>query len=78
MICNIEGLPRGSSMVQGKIVKRSRDNDGNVIGCANENPILDTLEYVVECEDGKEAALAASTIAQSMYALHGECLYGPV
>ena len=46
-------LPRSSSMAQGKVVKRSCDNDGNVVGYANENPILDTQEYVVEFEDGE-------------------------
>ena len=39
-----------------------------MIGRANKNPILDTQEYIVEFEDDKEAALAANTIAQSMYA----------
>ena len=61
-------LPRGSVMARGKVSKRACDNDGNVIGRLNENPILDTREYVIEFEDGKEDALAANTIVQSMYA----------
>ena len=48
--------------------KRARDNDDNGIGCANENPILDTRGYVVEFDDDEKAELAANTIAQSMYA----------
>ena len=52
-------------MAQGRVVKRTRDNDGNVIGRANMNPILDTRKYVVEFEDGEEAELATNTIAQS-------------
>ena len=53
------------------MLKRARDNDDNFIGCANENPILDTRRYVVEFEDGEQAELAANTIAQSMYAQCG-------
>ena len=52
----------------GRVVKRSRDNDGNPIGRANDNPVLDTRQYVVEFADGMEAELAANVIATSMYA----------
>ena len=38
-------LPHGSVMAQGRVVKHYCDNDGNVVGRANENPILDTREY---------------------------------
>ena len=50
------------------MTKRARDNDGNPMGTANTNPILDTRQYVVEFEDGTEAELTANAIAQSMYA----------
>ena len=50
------------------MLKRAHDNDDNVIGCDNDNPILDTRGYVVEFEDGEQAELAANTIDQSMYA----------
>ena len=50
------------------MLKRARDSDDNVIGRANENPILETRGYIVEFEDGEQAELAANTIAQSMYA----------
>ena len=50
------------------MLKRARDSDDNVIGRANENPILDTWGYIVEFEDGEQAELAANTIAHSMYA----------
>ena len=40
-------LPRGQGLAQGRVLKRARDNDENVIGRANENRILDTREYVV-------------------------------
>ena len=46
-------LPRGQGLAQGRVLKRLRDNDDNVICRANENPILDTKGYVVEFEDGE-------------------------
>ena len=61
-------LTRGQSLAQGRMMNRARDNDDNVIGRANKNPILDTRGYIVEFEDGEQAELAANTIAQSMYA----------
>jgi hypothetical protein len=35
-------LPRGGTMVKGRVPARKRDRDGNPIGLANSNPILDT------------------------------------
>ena len=61
-------LPRGEGMAKGTVRKRKRDDENNPVGRANSNPILDTREYVVEFEDGQEAALTAIVIAQSMYA----------
>ena len=63
-------LPGGGDhdMAQGKVVKCARRQDGNPIGRANDNLILDTREYVVQFEDGTEAELSANTIAQNMYA----------
>ena len=60
-------FPRGQNLARGRVMKRARNNYENVIGRANENPILDTRRYVVEFEDGEQAGLAANTIAQSMY-----------
>ena len=61
-------MPRGQGLVQGRVLKRARDNDNNVIGHANENPILDTRGYAVEFDDGEQAELSSNAIAQSMYA----------
>ena len=52
----------------GTVTKRACDNDGNPIGRANDNPILDSRQYIVKFEDGMEAELAANVIAQAMYA----------
>jgi hypothetical protein len=61
-------LPRGNAMQRGRVVKRKRDDDGNIVGTANANPILDTRVYKVMFHDGKVTELAANTIATSMYA----------
>ena len=52
----------------GTVTKRACDNDGNHIGRANNNPILDSRQCIVKFEHGMEAELAANVIAQSMYA----------
>ena len=54
-------------MVQGRVCKRAWDNDGNPIGRANEKPILNSREYVVEFKYGTEAELSSNAIAHSMY-----------
>ena len=41
----------------------ARDNDENVIGRTNENPILDTIGYAVEFEDVEQAEISAKNIA---------------
>ncbi len=42
--------------------------DGNLKGTANDNPILDTREYVVTFDDGDVTDLTANLIAETMYA----------
>ena len=68
-------MPRGADdqMALGKVVKRARNDAGDPMGRANDNPILDTREYVVEFDDGTEAELAANAIAQNMYAQCALC-----
>ena len=51
-----------------KVTKRMKDKDGNPIGTANENPILDSRIYEVEYEDGFKTSLAANVIAESLFA----------
>jgi hypothetical protein len=61
-------LPRGGVMTKARVTSRKRDMDGNLKGTANNNPILDTREYVVTFDDGDVTDLTASMIAASMYA----------
>ena len=55
-------------MTKARVTSRKRDVDGNLKGTANDNPILDTHEYVVTFGDGDVTDLTANLIAESMYA----------
>ncbi len=55
-------------MTKARMTSRKRDVDGNLKGTANDNPILDTREYVVTFDDGDVTDLTANLIAESMYA----------
>ena len=59
-------LARGNTYARGNIIGHKRDADRNAIERPNYNPILDTLEYLVEFDDGKVSKLMASVIAESM------------
>ena len=61
-------LPKGGIMARGRVAGRKRDADGNPVGRANDNPILDTRIYEVQFDDGDVTELTANMIAQSMYA----------
>eukprot|EP00804_Cyclotella_cryptica_P019398 CCRYP_006588-RA/>CCRYP_006588-RA protein AED:0.13 eAED:0.13 QI:0/0/0/1/0.75/0.6/5/0/864 len=61
-------LSRGDRMARGKVVRRKRDAEGNPIGRANNNPILDTRQYEVQFADGEVTELTANAIAEAMFA----------
>jgi hypothetical protein len=61
-------VPQGGTLMKGCITSWKRDKDGNSIGLANANPILDTREYMLTFDDGDETALNANLIAEAMYA----------
>ena len=60
-------VPKGDAVTYGKVVRRKRDGDGNLIGHANKNPILDTSVYEVLFDDGHIEAFAANVIAEQLY-----------
>ncbi len=60
-------LPRGGVLVKGRVTACKRDWDGNPIGHANDNPILDTTSYIVDFDDGDQTELTANKIAESLY-----------
>ncbi len=57
---------RGNS-VKGPCDFPKTDKDGNPIGLANANPILDTHEYTFAFDDGDETVMSANLIAVAMY-----------
>jgi hypothetical protein len=54
--------------MKGRVTSWKRDKDGNPVGLANTNPILDTREYTFTFDDGDETVLIANLIAEAMYA----------
>ncbi len=60
-------LPKGVVLVKGHVTARKRDRDGNPIGRANDNPILDTRSYIVNFDDGDQSELTINKIAESLY-----------
>jgi hypothetical protein len=63
-------LPCGEDgkMHYARVVKRLQDSDGNPIGVADNNPILDTWAYKVEWHDGHREQMFANTIAENLFA----------
>lgn len=60
-------LPKNGEEVLAKVVGRKRDHDGNPIGKANANPILDTRLYQVIFPDGETSEYSANVIAECLY-----------
>ena len=58
----------GEQLKYVKVQKRLKDNQGRPIRIASENPILDTIMYEVEYQDGHAAALASNLIAENIFA----------
>ncbi len=52
--------------MKGCVTSQRRDKDGNLVGLANANPILDTHEYRFTFDDGDETVLNANLIAEAM------------
>ena len=63
-------LPKGNNMVSGTAMSRVKDFEGQPIGKADKNPMLDTRATNVEFSDGENAELGANIIAECMY---GQC-----
>ena len=63
-------LPQGDILVPAQVVGRKHDLDGNPIGQAHANPLLDSRVYEVEFpdEDGHTEEYAANIITENIYA----------
>jgi hypothetical protein len=60
-------LPRGGTMVKGRISARKRDQDGNPVWLANSNPILDTRSYIINFDDDDQTKLTANLITELLF-----------
>ena len=53
----------------GKVIGLCLDRNGNTIGQAHENPVLNTLMYEVKFDDGTSGVYTANIIAENMWRL---------
>jgi hypothetical protein len=60
-------LPNGNSMAIAKVVRRGVDNEGHLVGTFNNNPLLNTLLYDCEFNDGTTQAYSENTIASNIF-----------
>jgi hypothetical protein len=61
-------LPCGNLFAWGTVIGCKQDAHGNAVGCANNNPILDSHVYHVEFDNGDMSELTTNVIAELMYA----------
>ena len=57
----------GNVATKATVLRRKTDAQGNPLGKAHANPLLDTREYIVELEDGSYDSYFANTIAENLY-----------
>ena len=61
-------LSQGEEMKAAKVIRRSKNSEGEVVGEYNKNPILNTLIYDVEFPDGDVHEYSANIKAENIYA----------
>ncbi len=61
-------LPRdGHTFANARVVKRARDECGDLIGRSNPDPLMDTSVYEVRFDDGAVERYSANIIAENIY-----------
>jgi hypothetical protein len=60
-------LPKGDILVPAKVTGRKRNENGDPVGTAHTNPILDTRVYNVQFPDGHTEEYAANVISENIY-----------
>jgi hypothetical protein len=60
-------LDHGDSAALARVIRQTVDSDGNVIGLWDSNPILNTLVYECEFNDGTIKEYSANVIASNIY-----------
>jgi len=61
-------IPHGDAYIRGRVMKRTRDEDGNPIGQWHSNLLLDTRQYKVQLADGSTSEYTANLIAENLFA----------
>ncbi len=61
-------IPHGNIFACRTIFSHKRNAEGNIIGQAHDNPILDSHIYDIEISDSEVTTLMANAIAKAMYA----------
>ena len=61
-------LPQGEEIKCAKVLLRSKNDNDEIVGTYNENPILNTLVYDVEFPDGDVREYRANIIVENTYA----------
>jgi len=59
-------LPHGGDCKRAKVLRRVKDEAGNLVGISNNNPILDSRQYEVQFPDGSMEAISANLIAENL------------
>jgi hypothetical protein len=61
-------LPRGDLYERATVTRRKRDHEGNLIGKAHTNPLLDSRVYEVTFSDGHVGEYSTNVIAENIFA----------
>ena len=63
------GIRRGDDheLIHARVKRRAIDVDGKSIGTTNENPLLDSRAYEIECLDGSYEVITANIIAENLF-----------
>ena len=56
----------GDLLVRGKVIGRSAESDGTVIGFYDDNPMLNSFLYNVKFPDGQVKEYSANVLAENM------------
>ncbi len=62
-------IPQSNTFACRTVVSHKGDAEGNIIGLAHDNPILDSQVYEVEFADDKVTSLTANAIAKAMHSV---------
>ena len=60
-------LPHGDRYEIARVIGRKRDSDGNFVGRAHKNPILDSRKFIVRFPDGDEKDISYNLLAEHLF-----------